>query len=92
MNIHMLKNCKFCPHHSDFEWRRLRSEEPKDFAKAVAFERRLISAWEQNKGVAGLKTRPSLHRSGLPLDEVEFDAQGDLWGSWDNDCAGVCGV
>ena len=83
--------CLFCPHHSDFEWKRLRSEEPEEFKKAVAFERRLMAAWERH-GVAGLKSRPTLHRSGVPLDEVDWDSQGDLWGGWDNECAGICGV
>jgi len=85
--------CSFCPFHSDREWQRLKMEEPEAFAAAVRFERKMWGAWEEHGGIAGLETRPSLHESGLPLDEVDFTkGQGNLFGGWGNDCAGVCGV
>jgi hypothetical protein len=71
--------CVFCPYHSNAEWKLLKAESPKDFAKAVAFER--------NYGAY-------LHRSLGALDQVDFSTDFDrgqlsLFG---NECEGLCGV
>jgi hypothetical protein len=80
----------YCPFHSNEEWRRLQKAEPKEFAKAVDFEHRLHAAWDEHGMIGGLESKPFLHRSRIPIDEVEFTGgQMDLWG---NECAGVCGV
>lgn len=81
--------CVFCPYHSDYQWRRLRDEEPKAFAAAVAWERRCQEANTRDEAAKG---KPFLHASLVPLDEVDFsfaDRQLDLWG---NECEGMCGV
>lgn len=77
-------SCLFCPFHSDDEWIRLRDDEPAAFADAVKFERDYQAA---NVGV--MRCSPWLHRSMIPLDQVEFK-QGP--GGRGNECAGVCGV
>lgn len=85
--------CVFCPFHSDREWQRLKTDEPEAFAAAVAFEREMWAAWEEHGTIAGLDSRPSLHKSGTPLGELDFaGAQQEMFGGWGNDCAGVCGV
>lgn len=84
--------CVFCPYHSDHEWRRLRDEEPEEFARAVTFERAYQAAkvlTVRNKGFV-----PYLHNSLVNLDQVDFSTdvergQGLLWG---NECEGMCGV
>jgi hypothetical protein len=83
--------CVFCPYHSDTEWRRLRDEEPEEFAKAVQFERRMHGKHSLHSTA---KCIPYLHRSCVPLDQVDFSTdvergQGLLWG---NECFGMCGV
>lgn len=84
-------SCVYCPYHSDHEWRRLRDEEPEDFAKAVAFERRLQ---EVKRESSNFSTTPFLHRSLVPLDQVDFSTdeekgQGNLFNA---ECFGMCGV
>ena len=84
--------CVFCPYHSDAEWRRLRDEEPDEFAKAVQFERDYQAAKIQTVSKKGFV--PYLHSSRVNLDQVDFSTdvergQGLLWG---NECEGMCGV
>jgi hypothetical protein len=83
--------CVYCPYHSDTEWRRLRDEEPEEFAKAVQFDRDYRRIKMETNNMHGL---PYLHRSLVPLDQVDFSTdvergQGLLWG---NECEGLCGV
>jgi hypothetical protein len=89
--------CVYCPFHSDKEWRRLRDEEPKEFARAVKFEKdiqEVKSKTERKRGV------PFLHPSLVPLDQVDFRTdiergQLSLWleeQSFGNECEGLCGV
>jgi hypothetical protein len=81
--------CVFCPYHSDHEWRRLKRDEPKEFEIAVAFEKK----FQQSKSVS-MREIPFLHRSCLPLDQVDFSTDEDhgqqvMFG---NECEGMCGV
>ena len=78
-------SCVYCPYHSDHEWIRLKNEEPEEFEKAVQFEK------DKERG---FKSVPFLHKSCIPLDQVDFSTdeergQGMLWG---NECEGMCGV
>lgn len=83
--------CIYCPYHSDAEWRRLRDEEPEEWAKAVKFEKDLQAVKAQTDNMRGI---PYLHSTLKPLDEVDLSTdvekgQGLLWG---NECEGMCGV
>lgn len=80
--------CVFCPYHSDREWRRLQTEEPDEFERAVEFERKSQEAARRQEALRGV---PYLHASLKPLGEIDFsnDAQPDLFG---NECEGICGV
>jgi len=95
--------CVFCPYHSDEEWLRLKTEEPEEFAKAVAFEKKLrpvVAASTSLDAVDGF-----LHETMQPLGDIDFAklvaeggrlarrlraaGQRDLFG---NECEGMCGV
>lgn len=83
--------CIYCPFHSDNEWRRLRSDEPAEFAAAVKFERDLQAVKRVADNMTGI---PFLHGSCVPLDQVDLTTdtergQGELFG---NECEGMCGV
>jgi hypothetical protein len=89
--------CVYCPFHSDKEWRRLKDEEPEEFARAVKFEKdiqEVKAKTERRRGV------PFLHPSLVPLDQVDFRTdiergQLSLWleeQSFGNECEGMCGV
>jgi hypothetical protein len=61
--------CWCCPNHSDHEWRKMKSERPDEFQKAVDLEREIQKrdpdAW--------------LHKSCKPLDQVDFTQPEDLF-------------
>lgn len=83
--------CFQCPFHSDTEWRRLRDEEPEEFAKAVQFDK---DYREVKKITDNMRGVPYLHHSLIPLGEVDLSTDFDrgqinLFG---NECEGMCGV
>jgi len=83
--------CVYCPYHSDHEWRRLRTEHPDEFQKAVEFESRLQAVKRETDNMKGI---PFLHASLRPLASVDFSTeeergQTNLFG---NECEGMCGV
>jgi len=82
-------SCTFCPFHDDFTWRELQRDDPESFAEAVAVYKSL-----REKKPSDLNGIPYLHKSLIPLDEVDFDnaedkGQGAMFG---NECEGMCGV
>jgi hypothetical protein len=80
--------CVYCPFHSDAEWHRIKTEMPKEFQFAVNFEKELQKKVATDKKI---KSKPYLHGSCKPLDEVHFDVNKslDLFG---NECEGMCGI
>ena len=82
-------SCVYCPFHSDEEWIRLRDKEPKEFAKAVEWEKRFqAAAAVPNSSMIGV---PFLHKACVPIDKVKFKANGNGH-SWGEECSGACGV
>lgn len=85
--------CVFCPYHDNATWRALR-EHPDEWAQAVEIDRRLRSrppAAYRSKGVL------YLHRSAVPLDEVDLRSSADKKSGpqinlFENECEGLCGV
>ena len=86
--------CVYCPYHSNHEWRRLKAEEPDGFQAAVQFERDL----QRTKGNSdNFHSTPFLHKSCVPLDQVDFSTDEDrgqrlLWDNFTEECEGMCGV
>jgi hypothetical protein len=83
--------CVFCPFHSDAEWRRLKTQEPSEFQKAVDFEKRMFKAADRSENLRG---RPFLHGSCKPLDTVDFSTEEERGqiNMFGNECTGLCGV
>jgi hypothetical protein len=84
-------SCVFCPYHSNAEWRRLKTEEPAEFQRAIEFERQMQVAATGDQAMTSV---PFLHSSCVPLDQVDLSTLEDhgqmsLWG---NECEGMCGV
>ncbi len=77
--------CVFCPFHSNREWRRLQTEEPVEFERAVQSRDATVST-------------QFLHRSCKPLDTIDFRSdvekgQGLLFDdNLQDECEGMCGV
>lgn len=80
--------CIGCPFHSDAEWRRLRDDAPEEWEDAVEFDEAI------RNGLPGVKGEAYLHRSTVPLDEVDLTTPEDHGQArlWDEECEGVCGV
>lgn len=81
-------SCVFCPFHSDREWRAVR-EVPDDWKLAVKVDAALRSSPDGK--LKGMKAPVFVHRSLLPLPQVNLDHAHDE-GLWADECAGVCGV
>lgn len=82
--------CFFCPYHNDAEWIRMKSEEPKEFLKAVEFELKFQTSVARTP----LTGVPYLHRSMRALSEVDFSTEeerGQL-NMFNSECEGMCGV
>lgn len=79
--------CVFCPYHSDFEWMRLKRDEPEAFQQAVKFEQDLQKSMAE---IDRMDSVPYLHDSRQPLSTVEFrhEHQPNMFG---NECTGFCG-
>ena len=83
--------CVYCPYHSDAEWRRLKTDEPLAFERAVAFER----AASIMKGLTdNFHSKLFLHKSCKPLDEVDFSTEEERgqMSMFNEECHGMCGV
>lgn len=82
--------CTYCPMHDNDEWRWLRDNDPEGWAEAVEVDAQLRDpAWRAARNVTG---EPFLHRSLLPLAEVDLSTPEDhgqttLFG---DDCEGLC--
>jgi len=84
--------CVYCPFHSNSEWSRIKSQ-PAEFKKAVDFEKAVHAVWDSGIKVGALSSKPYLHRSRVPIDEIDFTGgQIDLPFGMDNEFAGACGV
>jgi hypothetical protein len=82
--------CVFCPYHRDYVWADLRRNHPKDFQRAVDFEKRLQFAASK---ATVMKGTPFFHKSCEPLDEVVFsDEERGQINLFENECEGMCGV
>jgi hypothetical protein len=71
--------CWMCPNHTEVEWRNLKINHPDEFQRAVELEREV-----QIKEPGSF-----FHVSCIPLDEVDFGNEGDLFRSCDS---GMCFV
>jgi|SRR6188768_103651 len=82
-------SCSFCPYHSNAEWKKLKNDEPEAFEEAVQFEVKFQKTMTEVKGFRGT---PYLHRSCIPLSDIDFNAPSPQIDMFGDDCAGVCGV
>ena len=80
--------CVYCPFHSDAEWRRVKAV-PADWAATIAFEKGVHAAWDATGTIAGLRTKPYLHKSRQPIELVAFDGSDE---NEDEECSGNCGL
>lgn len=79
-------SCIGCPFHADGLWREIKLKDPKSFEDAVKVDKLI-------RNQPRLNAKAYLHKSGKPLDEVDFqENQLDFNDFFDNECTGFCGV
>lgn len=81
--------CQGCPFHSDQEWLLMKLNDPVSFRNACRFDNEMRKRDYERKGRKVFAGLPYLHRSCVPLQDVDFGSLNPLWIS---DCSGVCGV
>jgi hypothetical protein len=73
--------CLGCPFHGNAQWRRMRDENPGEFADAVAFDRAIRQGSARaNANGKELLGEAYLHSSRLPLDQAPIDRV--TWHEW----------
>lgn len=83
-------SCTFCPFHDNATWREMKLGDAESWADSVAIDEAIRGGIK----AAGANCNLFLHRSCVPLAEVDFRnasdmGQADLWGE---ECEGMCGV
>ena len=84
-------SCIGCPYRSDPEWKWLKENEPEAFREAIFVDRAL----REESVVRNAITRKGaafLHRSRIPLAEVDFEDSVDYDAFMDEECEGLCGI
>lgn len=87
--------CKKCPFTDDIRWRQMRDSSPEEWKECVEYDKSLRIIKGPKRAAAGIKGEIYLHRSCVPLDEVDLSNEDDTGQSnlnFGNDCEGVCGV
>ena len=83
--------CIGCPFRNDSGWREMKISDPKTFASAVDFD---AAIRDHDRGRHNFDGELFLHRSCLPLGEVDFrnlEDKGQI-NMFNNECEGMCGV
>jgi len=76
--------CLGCPYRPNHEWRKMRDEEPAEFAQVVQIDNAIRS------GLHKFTAPMFIHQSCTPL--AEGIAKGETKEGWGNECGGVCAV
>lgn len=80
--------CIGCPFHSNAEWAALTPEELADACEVDA----LIRQRQRGRDKSDLVGDPYLHRSLIPLVEIDFGTASENPLTWNDECSGICGV
>ena len=80
--------CVFCPYKSDDEWLRLK-ESPEDWDAAVRTDESIRDS--ESRCTKHMEHKMYLHRSCVPLVQVQFNPRNDKVVSFSTECVGMCG-
>ena len=82
-------SCIGCPYHSDAVWKQLRDNDPKSFQDAVFVDQALRSVPATRGAIKG---EAYLHRSRIPLSDVDFSDVTTYDNQMLEECEGLCGI
>jgi len=80
--------CTFCPYRTNVEWRLLRERDPAAFAEAVAIDDLIRGMHKRGK----IRGELFVHRSGVPLSEVDLSTAEERGQGMLNVCEAGCGL
>jgi hypothetical protein len=78
-------SCIGCPFHDDYTWRDMKMNRPDEFLEAVRMDNEI-------RKLPRFKGQLYLHRSCVPLDEVDFQENQLEFDYFINECEGHCGL
>lgn len=82
-------SCVGCPYRSDSEWKQLKESDPKSFQDAVAVDWALRNVPTTRGAIRG---EAYLHRSRVPLSDVDFSEVASYDDQMLEECEGLCGI
>ena len=82
-------SCIGCPFHSDSMWKHLKVNDPESFYDAVFVDKALREVPTTRGAIKG---KAYLHRSRIPLAEVDFSAAAGYDDLMMEECEGLCGI
>lgn len=78
-------SCSVCPYHSDSFWQRFKLQFPNEFDDVCRFD-------DTIRHVPNYNFESYLHRSLLPLRDIDFSFKPSLFPELIEDCSGMCGL
>ena len=82
-------SCIGCPYHGDSVWKQLKEKDPKSFQEAIFVDQALRNV-PATKGA--VKGDAYLHRSRIPLIDVDFSEAETYDDLMQEECEGLCGI
>ena len=84
-------SCIGCPYRTDGEWKWLKTNAPDSFEEAVFIDRALREVPIVRNAITR-KGSAFLHKSRVPLSEIDFDDATDYDSHMAEECEGLCGI
>ena len=84
-----VSSCIGCPYHSNSAWKQLKDNDPASFKDAVFIDQALRNV-PTTRGT--IKGEAFLHRSRIPLDEVDLSEVTNYDDLMQEECEGLCGI
>ena len=84
-------SCVGCPYHTNAEWKWLQTNEPEAFQEAIKVDSALRND-PKVKNAITKKGQAFLHRTRVPLAEIDFSDTEDYDMVMIDECEGVCGI
>ena len=81
--------CVGCPYHTDQMWAEMKEHDPESFQDAVNVEWAMQNVPQSRGALSGTAY---LHRSRIPLPQVEFDPSLTEAEAMQQECEGLCGI
>ena len=84
--------CTFCPYHSTEEWLKIKQNK-EEWAEVVAMDKAIRNTEKFKDGAKATKVNDELylHRSCVPIDQVDFGKEDPQMDLFNNECEGMCG-